>query len=669
MALPNMAMIPSGYKPTKLYSVLPTPALSDVELVANGDFSNGLTGWSGSDMTVSNEQLMKNGPSLNYQGGVIENNKTYKITIDVPTLGNGLRVYAGGTQVNLIQGVNTLKVSSSNTNDFVGFNGGNGSIINSISVKEFTVADADFTVTRASSATRVNKEGLIETPEFIIGGDVVVNGDFSSVGVWVTNTGWSISGGVCVGTSVPTSEAVYQTPLIIGKRYRITVDLVSVISGGIKERIGNTSNTIERTTVGTYSFERVADSTVLGIIAGSNGFTGTIDNVSVIQVERDNIPRLDYTYGGCPVLLTEPQSTNLITDSEDFSDSGWSNSGSSVVGGFSSPSADSTLGAFKLVEDSSTNHHRIHRDASLTINDEVSFSIYAKKGERNKIGIAEAGVEGYSLAIDLRDGSLVIKSSSVTYSVESLVNEWYRITFSYTVTASGNHRFFINSLDDAYTTGSTWSYSYAGDGASGIYLFGAQLEPLSYSTSYMPTYGEIASRATETVSNAGDANTFNSTEGVLFAEIYPTFNSGSRQITINDGSYNNRIVIEVRDSGGTIRALTTSGGVNQVDISYTASSLSSPYKVAIKYKLNDVSFWVNGLQIGSTDTSATMPIGLEKLSLAGNNVNGLPFYGKTSQVQVFNTALSDYELKLLTGGDANYDSYEEMRLALNYNIQ
>ena len=44
----------------------------------------------------------------------------------------------------------------------------------------------------------------------------------------------------------------------------------------------------------------------------------SIDNVSVKEATIDNLPRVDYT-DGTSSLLVEPQRTNLITYSEDFS--------------------------------------------------------------------------------------------------------------------------------------------------------------------------------------------------------------------------------------------------------------------------------------------------------------------------------------------------------------
>jgi hypothetical protein len=63
----------------------------------------------------------------------------------------------------------------------------------------------------------------------------------------------------------------------------------------------------------------IAVSTVTCRVQAQSNFIGSIDNISVKEVTRDNVPRIDYTGGGCPHILAEPQRTNLIPYSEDFS--------------------------------------------------------------------------------------------------------------------------------------------------------------------------------------------------------------------------------------------------------------------------------------------------------------------------------------------------------------
>ena len=99
---------------------------------------------------------------------------------------------------------------------------------------------------------------------------------------------------------------------------------------------------------------------------GDGDFTTTRNTVAtrvnengLIEEVASNVPRLDYSDGTCPSLLLEPTATNLIVYSELFSDASWTKAGSSVVSGFVSPSADSLLTAFKLVEDTSNGIHYI----------------------------------------------------------------------------------------------------------------------------------------------------------------------------------------------------------------------------------------------------------------------------------------------------------------------
>ena len=60
-----------------------------------------------------------------------------------------------------------------------------------------------------------------------------------------------------------------------------------------------------------------------------------------------------------------------------------------------------------------------------------------------------------------------------------------------------------------------------------VYIYGAQVEELSYATSYIPTYGAVRTRLQDSVTGAGTSSDFNSVEGVLFAEVVLSF--GCRQ--------------------------------------------------------------------------------------------------------------------------------------------
>ena len=79
----------------------------------------------------------------------------------------------------------------------------------------------------------------------------------------------------------------------------------------------------------------------------------SIDNVSVKEVTRDNVPRIDYTGGGCPHILAEPQRENLALNSETFSSYATSNVN---ITSSSTLSPDGTSTAIKLALDNESSY-------------------------------------------------------------------------------------------------------------------------------------------------------------------------------------------------------------------------------------------------------------------------------------------------------------------------
>ena len=174
-----------------------------------------------------------------------------------------------------------------------------------------------------------------------------------------------------------------------------------------------------------------------------------------------------------------------------------------------------------------------------------------------------------------------------------------------------------------------------------------QLEALSYATSYIPTSGQIASRLADKVTGAGDVTTFNSTEGVLYAEVAALADDGTnRYITLNSGFKNDSVRIYYNSlSQNQISIQVRSTDNVQAIYNYTLSDVRDFVKVAILYKLNEFKMYVNGSLV-YTDTSGLTPIGLSELDF--DSAGAESFYGKVKSVITFNTALTDAELTCLT---------------------
>ena len=208
-----------------------------------------------------------------------------------------------------------------------------------------------------------------------------------------------------------------------------------------------------------------------------------VNKEGLIEVVENDRPRIDYLDSEDGALLLEPQRSNLVAYSEDFSVTFWLIQNLSVtLNSIISPNGN--LNATKLTENTSNSTHRILNSSGLTVSGNVAMSVFAKKGERNWIRLTNNNLQG--AFFDLDNGIIGEVASGVTVKMENYGNGWYRCSISQTGVA--NERLAIyTSIDGVNTT-------YQGDGTSGIYIYGAQAEVGSYATSYIPTQGSIQTR-------------------------------------------------------------------------------------------------------------------------------------------------------------------------------
>ena len=145
---------------------------------------------------------------------------------------------------------------------------------------------------------------------------------------------------------------------------------------------------------------------------------------------------------------------------------------------------------------------------------------------------------------------------------------------------------------------------------------------------------------------------------MFYAEIKANSNDETgRQITISDGSTQNKVEIKYTATDNRIDSDIKSGNVQQASFNHTLSTVLEYHKIAVKYKANDFAFYIDGQEI-STDNSGLTPVGMNTLNFdAGNGSNA--FLGNCKMIAVFKEALTDLELKKLTG----YNNHE---LYMNY---
>jgi len=643
MATPSLAMIPSGYKEEKLYSFLPVPSYSDVELVTNGDFDTA-SDWSGAQ-SISGGQLTKTSGGLAYQSGVITAGKSYKIIVDVDTVGANSQIYAGGnSSSNLVAGVQTVYLTAGSSNAFFGFNNGDTSTVyNSVSVKEALVSDGDFTFSRGSNATRVNKDGLIETvPLDISNTELITNGTFDTDSDWTKETGWSISGGSLNASATTLQAFQINTGIVTNKTYKVTYTISNYVSGSVRIELGsfNVSVGAERSANGTYTEYIMALGNESVLFDGITSFTGSIDNVSVKEVTGYNKPRLDYTDSSCPSLLLEPTRTNLLPYSEDYSTSTYNAIGS-VVTESNQIDPRGTNTAYKLTNFASTND-RLDGNSTMTAVDGVTYtySAYYKGSGTIRIncstttGVGGGGEKDILLTDEWKKEEISFTASNPTGAVKSHV----------AITRTANN--------DAI-----------------VYVAFSQIEQGSYATSYIPTTnGIIKTRLQDECTDAGDSSTFNSEEGVLYCEISALAddNTVDKRLSISDGTNNNRVLINIGNGiSNTYTYYYAVSGSNQINRNISVTDITVSHKLAVTWKVNEFKIYLDGILNYTKSSGSVNPAGTFTQIQFTDGKGTSSFFGKCKDLRVYNTALTDLEIEEIS----SWESFTAMANGQNYTIK
>ena len=346
-------------------------------------------------------------------------------------------------------------------------------------------------------------------------------------------------------------------------------------------------------------------------------------------------PRFDYD----PVtlapkgLLIEEQRTNLVTFSEQFDNAAWSKFNSSVSSN-SSVAPDGTSTADKLV---ATVDNSVHAITGINVPTGAhTVSVFAKTGGYSWLIIRAQGLNTF---FNLSTGTVGTVASGATASIASVGNGWYRCS----IIVTGN-----NTAAFSYRVSNSGSTdSFAGDGTSGLFIWGAQLEAGAFATSYIPTVASQVTRSADSASMTGTnfSSWYNASEGTLFSNFdWLGLTSNDYCFSIGTNA-NNTIGLGVNTSGLS-RFIVISGGASQASYAFSAVTANVPIKLAGAYKLNDFNAAAAGVT-GTTDTSGTVPSATSaqfNSSVGGGN----DFNGHLRSIAYYPRRLSNTELQSIT---------------------
>jgi len=503
-----------------------------------------------------------------------------------------------------------------------------------------TDGSGDLTFTRASTATRVNAEGLIEespvnltrySEEFnnalwtkynctIVANSTIAPNGTTTADTLLSSNSTSgqtaeigvnyIAGQIYTNTIyakyINTSFYQLLVPSFVSTNYINFNIETGIITGGTYvdgsiTNIGNGWFRLSFTFSSNYTGSTSSSAGTLidsGTAARGADFTG--DGVKGVFIwgaqlnigatakpyfpttDRLNVPRIDYT-SGCGSLLLEKQSTNLVTYSEDFSNAAWD---------------------------------KIFSGTGTTIPVVTANYATSPDGTQNADRLqCTLGFDGYSLiqktigASGTHTGSIWVKSN--TSSNQNIYFRTSSNTTAFVVTPQWQRITLTESAGDYITIGlrdQTGDTNYSCD----ISIYGAQLEASSYATSYIPTTSTAVTRLADSASKTGISSLIGQTQGTLFVDI-DVINlnpSNVSRIILSDGTTNNYIFLGINEAGsGNLSRLF----INNFSTSFSLSLFSFTaitiglHKLALAYKSGEFALYLDGNSVASSSATGTIP--------------------------------------------------------------
>ena len=539
----------------------------------------------------------------------------------------------------------------------------------------------DMTVVRATTATRVNSAGLIEVvPRNLLEYSEQFNNaywvkqDITVTANATTAPNGTMTADSVVPTAVTTTHQISKSA-VTSAQHTMSVyakangyDTIEILdfTNGVNGAIFNLTNgtltnrgsgvgTITNVGNGWYRCTATAITTGIRFYIPNSlpNFTGNGTSGLFIwgaqldlgatateyfpTTTRLNIPRIDYTNGSCPSLLVEPQRTNLLTYSNDYSNVSWGKVGvTATLGTQVNPEG---IASTYSISNTTLGDSYLQKQGLSTTAGNYTMSVFVKN--------VDNVVSSQLMAVHLTQGSVTSQftytwatntftlagTNAISGSSVLLSNGWVRLTFTYSIGAGVvNH----------------WARLYANNNLTitkSVLVYGFQTEAGSYPTSYIPTVASSVTRNADLISKTGISSLIGTTYTV-YGEIINEGIHNARHLALKlptGGNYDD-VVFIVQYFNGLQATANNSSSTAQFTINSGSYSIGQTLKYALRCEQNNVAFYINGVQIG-VDTLCTIPA-VSTLYI-GNYVD-LQLGSKIKSTIIFPSALTNTELAQLT---------------------
>jgi len=329
----------------------------------------------------------------------------------------------------------------------------------------------------------------------------------------------------------------------------------------------------------------------------------------------------------CKGLLIEEGRTNQILQSEDFGTTWSLTSATASLNVATAP--DGSTNADKIINNVGS-FGRVSQ--AFTLSGSYVYSVFAKADEWGWVYIAPLGSTG-GVWFNLTNGTVGTQNAGFVGSITSFGNGWFRCAVQFTGTSILLTARILSTNADGLTT--------IGDGTSGIFLWGAQLEAGAFPTSYIPTAASSVVRSAEVCSITGSAfsNLWNTGGGTFLFEgfLIPSTNINLRMLS--SGAQRRWLYGNQPGVGTVVETLALYDGTNTPNY-FTNVRIVVKFKMAISVEALACKASFNGSAISTQAQNGNLLNSVTLLGLfenASGFITGVKYYRKNLSNQKLQT--------------------------------
>lgn len=240
-----------------------------------------------------------------------------------------------------------------------------------------------------------------------------------------------------------------------------------------------------------------------GRITFTRASTATRTNASgLVEAVASGVPRIDYdpVTQACKGLLVEEARTNLLTYSEEFGNAAWTKTNITVTANSTTAPDGIVSSADSIIEAAGSSQKYMRTTLATVAAGTYTLSVYAKTYAGTRYLALEfdgGGGETRRAFFDVANGTVTTNYNGAVGSIASVGGGWYRCSVTVTMAGAASSTWLYISNSSSSISG------YTGDGTSGLYIWGAQLEAGAFTTSYIPTVASQVTRAADVASMTG----------------------------------------------------------------------------------------------------------------------------------------------------------------------